>query len=152
MKRFCTLLVAALLSCAAVSESSAQTASHSGLVLGVETGSLGVACLYQLDANLQVGSGVGLGVGDMTWFYLSPQVRYLQDIGIADIKFVAEAQFRLQFGDQEDTELRVRALAQKWITDHVAIYGGVSVLALNLDPSDLSVGILSPNLGIQIRL
>ncbi len=152
MRRSVALFVASVLMFTAVNVS-AQSKKLDGLVVGLETGQfLGAVGLYQLNENLQIGSGLGLQVGDNTLVFISPQVRYLAPLGIADVHIVGEAQLRLLLGDQDDTALLVRASLQKWVTDNVAVYGGVSVLSLELDPSVIGIGLLTPHVGLQVRL
>ncbi|MFZ9871240.1 MAG: hypothetical protein ACO3I4_07260 [Candidatus Kapaibacteriota bacterium] len=137
----------------AVMDVSAQSKKQEGLVVGLETGqAIGAVALYQLNENLQIGSGVGVQVGDATVIYLSPQVRFLTPIGIADLQAVAEAQLYLTFGDVSRTAVQVRGSVQKWISEDFAVYGGVSLVTLNLDPSVIAIGLLTPHLGVQVRL
>lgn len=152
MRRSVALFVASVLMFTAVNVS-AQSKKLDGLVVGLETGQLlGASALYQLNENLQVGSGLGVQFGDATFIYLSPQVRFLAPLGVADVHVVGEAQLQLLLGDRDATAVVARAGLQKWISDDFAVYGTLAIVSLNLDPSVIGIGLQTATLGMQIRL
>ena len=97
---------------------------------------------------IQIGTGLGLQVGDNSYFYLSPQARFLFGITQA-LYFVASAELQLLFGDRDATGLAIKAAMQYWIAKNVALYGGISFLSVQFDPSVLGVGLLTPHIGAQ---
>lgn len=146
MKILAILLTAAFVTIGASQETSAQ---GSGFVLGVETGqTLGAAAYYQVNEMIQVGSGVGLQVGDNSYVFLSPQARFLFGLSQA-MYFVASAELQLLFGDRDATGLAIKAALQYWIAKNIALYGGVSFLSVQFDPSVLGIGLLTPHVGAQ---
>ena len=150
MKKVYGIVVAALLLVGTAASVSAQSGPGSGFVLGVETGqTLGAAALYQINDMIQVGSGVGLQVGDNTYVYLSPQARFLFALSAAQLYFVASAELQLLFGDRDATGLAIKAALQYWIARNVALYGGVGFLSVQFDPSVFGIGLLTPHVGAQ---
>ena len=97
---------------------------------------------------IQLGSGLGLQVGDNSFFYLSPQVRFLFGI-VSGLYFVASAELQLLFGDRDATGIGIKAALQQWVTSNIALYAGVSFLSMQFDPSVTAVGLLSPHVGAQ---
>ena len=150
MKTVLSILVATFIMIGATQSTQAQ----GGFLIGVETGQvLGAAGMYQINDMIQVGSGLGLQINEgSNVFYLSPQARFLLDIGMAQTHFMLDAQLRLLFGDQSQTALIIRAGLQHWINKRVALYGGFGVLDIGFDPSYTSFGFLSPFVGAQFAL
>jgi hypothetical protein len=150
MKTVLSIIVAAFVLVGATQSSQAQ----GGFLIGVETGQvLGANAMYQINDMIQVGSGLGLQISEgSNVFYLSPQARFLFDLGLAQTHFMMDAQLRLLFGDQSQTALVIRAGLQHWINKRVALYGGFGVLDVGFDPSFTNFGFLSPFVGAQFAL
>lgn len=149
----------------AVMDVSAQSKKQEGLVVGLETGqAIGAVALYQLNENLQIGSGIGVslgqtqnvfsvnGKGDANYVMLAPQVRFMMPLGVEGLMAVGEGQLAIAFGDNEFTQIRLRAGVQHWISEHFAAYAGLTVFNYDMDLSTVNVGLLTPHLGVQIRL
>ncbi len=164
MRRSVALFVASVLMFTAVNVS-AQSKKLEGLVVGLETGqAIGAVALYQLNENLQIGSGIGVslgqtqnvfavnGKGDANFVMLAPQVRFLMPLGIEGLSAVGEGQLAIAFGDNEFTQIRLRAGVQHWISAHFAAYAGLTVFSYDMDLSAVNVGLLTPHLGVQVKL
>ncbi len=150
MKKVYGVVVAALLLVGMAASASAQ-GPDKGLVVGVETGQvLGVAGLYQINEMVQIGTGLGLQVGDASYFYLSPQARFLFAMGVANLYLAASAEFQLLFGDSEATALAVKIAMQYWLNRNFAVYAGIRALSVDFDPSVLAIGLLTPHVGVQV--
>lgn len=137
----------------------AGTATQTYTVAGVETEQnmpysiIGAVGMYQLDAMIQLGAGVGFQLQeDQNLVFLSPQARFLIDVGFAKTQLLADAQLRLLFGDAASTSLAVRAGLQSWLTSSLALYGGIGVMDIGFSPSNTTFGFLQPFVGIQFAL
>ena len=149
--------VVALLTVAVLAFSSVDARAEGpkkGLGVGIETGEiLGATAFYMISPMIQVGSGIGLQIQENSnAFYISPQVRFLFNVGLAVTYMYLDAQFRLLFGDSSGSALVFRLGLLHWVSQAFAVYGGVSMLELGFDPSSTTLGILSAFVGAQFML
>ncbi len=124
-----------------------------GFGIGIETGEIfGAMAFYQITSMIQLGSGLGLQIKENTAFYISPQARFLFNVGMAATYLMLDAQVRLLFGDSSQSALVVRLGLMHWLSAMFSVYGGVNMLELEFDPSRTTFGILGAFVGLQIML
>lgn len=152
MKIIVSLLAVAVLAFSAVDAKA--DGPTSGFGVGFETGELiGANAFYMISPMIQIGTGLGLQIQENSnVFYLSPQARFLFNIGMAATMLTMDAQFRLLFGDSSGSALLFRLGMLHWFSKALAVYGGVNILELGFDPSSTSIGILSAYIGMSIML
>ena len=153
MNKFITLLIVSAVLCTATVQAHEGAEVPKGFGVGVETGqSLGVVPFYTLSSMFQLGLGVGMQLqSNNNVFLLSPMARFMLNLHMASMYLFLDGQLIFGFQDPENyIAFKLRVGLMSMILARVALYGGISFLDFQFDPTSVTtLGLLAPFIGVQ---
>jgi hypothetical protein len=153
MKKLVVVLLSIIVVASTTMPALAVEDAPKGFGVGVETGQeYGVMPYYTLSSMFQLGLAIGLKLqSNANVFLLGPQARFMFPLGVAAMKLFLDAQFRIAFQPQNDyIGFRTRLGLMSMVAATVALYGGISFLDFQFEPTEITcIGLLSPFLGVQ---
>lgn len=150
MKRFLATAASAVVLALGATAASAQSPSEQigfGFTAGQASGG---HVAYALSPGLHVGTGFGMQIQEgNNQVFFAPYAKFLLK-GTKELKPFFMAHFEVNSGGGTSTTgLALSGGGEYFVTPNVGIYGQISLVSIQFDPSVTTIGLLRPSVGIE---